>query len=265
MPALARPGRFCHAAYRDLRIAAGPARLFALTTLRARHRRSVFGYIWLLVPALATAAICATLRNSHIIAVGGTPIPYPLFALAGMLLWQGFIDGLGMPNAQIMANRYLLTRTPIPHEAVLLAGLYDLGLNATTRLVVLLILLAASGVPVMASWAFVPVGAALLIALGVALGLVLSPLSILYDDVGRAIGLIASFGLLLTPVLYPLPAGSWLWLNPVSPLIDGTRGWVVGSTPRVGLFVVGAASLSGMVVGWLLYRLARPRLIERLG
>ncbi len=73
------------------------------------------------------------------------------------------------------------------------------------------------------------------------------------------------FGLLLTPVLYPLPERSLLWLNPVAPLLDGTRGWIAGVGPDAGFFVIGGAGLFGMVVGWLLYRLARPRLVERLG
>jgi len=264
-PSLSSPVLFFRTALTDFAASVRPARLFALSSIRSRYRRAWFGYLWLFVPAIATAAACAALRYNNIIVVRDTMIPYPLFALTGMLLWQGFVEGIVMPYQQVSAHRHMLTRTPIPHETVLLAGLYDLGLNAVVRLGALFVLLAAFGVPALASWLLVPLGMALLIGLGVAVGLILSPLSLLYDDVGRAVGVISGFGLLLTPVLYPLPEYSLLWLNPVAPLLDGTRGWIAGVGPDASFFVIGGAGLVGMVAGWLLYRLARPRLVERLG
>lgn len=264
-PTLAQPGRFLRAACRDIVASERPARLFALTALRARHRRTWLGYAWLLVPALVTAAACTALRHNAVIAIRETPFPYPLFAFAGMLLWQGFVEAIFMPGTQILSNRHLLTRTSIPHEAVLLAGLYDLATNAVVRLVILFVLLPLFGVPILAQWLLVPLGAALLILFGVAIGLLLSPLSLLYDDIGRVIGVVTSFGLLLTPVLYPLPAQSVLWLNPVATLLAGTRGWIVGAMPGPGYVAIGAAGIVGVIVGWLSYRVARPRLVERLG
>ncbi len=264
-PSLSSPGIFFRAALADLVASARPARLFALSSIRSRYRRAWLGYLWLFVPAIATAAACTALRYSEVIIVRDTLIPYPLFALTGMLLWQGFVEGIAMPNQHVSANRHMLTRTPIPHETVLLAGLYDLALNALVRLGAMFILLAGFGGPALATWLLVPLGMVLLISLGVAVGLMLSPLSLLYDDVGRALGVITGFGLLLTPVLYPLPEHSLLWLNPVAPLLDGTRGWIAGVRPDAVFFIIGGVGLVGMVAGWLLYRLARPRLVERLG
>jgi lipopolysaccharide transport system permease protein len=264
-PILYSPRVFFCAAVADLAASLRPGRLFAISALRARYRRAWLGYLWLFVPAIATAAASTVLRRTNIIIMRDTPIPYPLFALAGMLLWQGFVDGLAMPYQQVSANRLLLTRTPIPHETVLVAGLSELALNGVIRIAALCIAAVAFGVAAQATWLFLPLGLALLIALGVAVGLFLSPLSLLFEDVARAIGLITGFALLLTPVLYPLPEGSPLWLNPVAPLLDGTRGWISGVQPSRDFFVAGTLCPIGVVAGWLLYRLARPHLIERLG
>jgi len=96
-PSLSSPGLFFRAALADLAASVRPARLFALSSIRSRHRRAWLGYLWLFVPAIATAAACPALRYNNIIVVRDTLIPYPLFALTGMLLWQGFVEGITMP------------------------------------------------------------------------------------------------------------------------------------------------------------------------
>jgi lipopolysaccharide transport system permease protein len=76
--------------------------------------------------------------------------------------------------------------------------------------------------------------------------------------------------MLLTPVIYPVPAtgfGSILpLLNPVSPVLDTTREWLFSGSPQffTGFLAISGFTLFALVAGWLLYRLALPILIERM-
>ena len=85
-PALRDPRQFIASAGHDLR-RSGPVswRLFR-SNLRARHQRAGLGYFWLVIPSLATTAIAVYLQSRGVIAVGPTGVPYPAYALTGIVL-----------------------------------------------------------------------------------------------------------------------------------------------------------------------------------
>ena len=117
-------------------------------------------------------------------------IPYPIYALAGIVLWQVFADALGSPLQQFAAGRQVLTRSRVPHEALVLAGMMDVFLTCAIRLLVLAGAFAVLGVsPGVVVW-MVPLGIVTLALLGLTLGLAVAPAGMLYDDVGRGMALL---------------------------------------------------------------------------
>lgn len=258
-----RPRQFLREALRDLAEAPSAAWLLFRAYLRMNSRRTLLGYIWLVIPALATAAFCTLLRTRNIVQVNPTALPYPLFVLSGMLLWQTFVDGLLMPQQQLAAHRQLFARAAVSHEVILVSGAYALIASTGIRIALLAIILLVAGLPPGIGWFALPLGAAFLAMLGLAAGLFCAPFGMLYDDVSRLLTLFASFGLLLAPVLYPVPPHSIFWLNPATPLIDGVRSGLVGDSPHPLGFLIGSLALVGCLLGWLFYRLAQPHLVSR--
>ncbi|HEX7956340.1 MAG TPA: hypothetical protein VF508_05315, partial [Pyrinomonadaceae bacterium] len=185
-------------------------------------------------------------------------------------LWQVFSESLHAPLQQLSAARRILTKSRVPHEALLLAGLIEVFFNFAVRAAVLM--------PVFAwlnpSWGWAvllaPAGVAALALLGFSLGLLLAPAGLLYRDVQRGLNLVVGFWFFLTPVIYPPPArgpASLLsTLNPVAPLLLTARRWLAGTQvlPASGFVRVVALSLLCLALGWLCYRLARPHLVVRL-
>jgi len=57
------------------------------------------------------------------------------------------------------------------------------------------------------------------------------------------------------------------FINPVSPLIVTTREWLaIGAASNLlPAFIVFTVTLILLFAGWLLYRLAMPILVERMG
>ena len=80
-----------------------------------------------------------------------------------------------------------------------------------------------------------------------------------------------SFLMLFTPVVYSPPSTGMLSiitkLNPVSPLIVTAREWLaVGTSSQLfPAMIVFIATLILLFTGWILYRLAMPILVERMG
>lgn len=264
-PELAEPRAFLTRAGRDLRASAFVAWHLFWANLRARHRRTLLGYLWLLVPAALATGICAYLQSRRIIAVAPTDLPYPLYVLCGVLMWQVFVEALNAPLQQLWASRQLIARSHLPHEAVVLGGVFEVGLNAAVRFVVIVGALFAFGFVPGWSVLLVPLGMAALALLGFVLGMAAAPLGMLYDDVRHAVVLIAAFWFFLTPVIYPTPPSGLVRLNPVTPLLETTRSWIIAPGLGEGFATVVACSLFGLAVTWLVYRLARPHLVERLG
>jgi lipopolysaccharide transport system permease protein len=102
------------------------------------------------------------------------------------------------------------------------------------------------------------------------LGVLFTPLSVLYHDIAQGVSFLGSLLIFLTPVFYP-PPDAWpgsltMVLNPVSPVLDTTRSWLLtGSADHLaGFLVVSLVSAAALFFSWILYRLALPILIERM-
>ena len=115
-----------------------------------------------------------------------------------------------------------------------------------------------------------PLGLLSLVLVGTAVGLLLTPVGMLYTDVSRALAVLMQFVMFLSPVVFPMPkeglVATLFKINPLTPLILTTRDWLTGIAPEflVYFLAVNAAALVLLVVVWIAYRLAMPILIERM-
>jgi lipopolysaccharide transport system permease protein len=262
-PALRHPGRFLTGAAEELRRSLAVAGPLFRANLQARHRRAWLGYLWLLVPTVATTLVWMYVQSRRIVGVAPTGLPYPLFVLSGMIFWQVFVDALNAPLAQLSAGRQLITRSRVPPEALLVAGGLEVIVNCGMRLVVLAALMLFLRVPPGANVFLLPLAIAALAIFGLALGIATAPLGMLFDDVGRAIGVVTGFWFFLTPVLYP--ARGVMRFNPLTPLVGTARQWLTGGAADDGFAFVVAFSIPALAAAWLFQRLARPHVVARLG
>jgi lipopolysaccharide transport system permease protein len=245
-------------------------RLYVRDT-RARYRNSLLGYVWVFVPPLVAALPFIFLNAQGVIKIGETPLPYGAYTMVGTMIWQVFVDALNSPLQAVSSARYMLTRINFPREAILLSGLMQVSFSFLVRLLLLAGVLTWYGiVPSVTAFLF-PLGILALVLTGFALGLLLTPLGLLYSDVQRVLAICIPFLMLLTPVLYPTPqsslAGIVVALNPLTPLVTNTRDWLtLGTTPDLAGFIVVTALMTALlVVGWVAYRVALPHLVARLG
>jgi lipopolysaccharide transport system permease protein len=222
------------------------------------------------VPALAIALTWVYLDDIKVVRFGDVGISYLAYVLTGVLLWQTFSEALHAPLRRLGGARHVLTKARLPHEAWVAAGALDVVFNLLVRLGVLAVVLVAAGTPVRAAILLAPLGMLALIVLGFAIGLALTPIGLLYDDVGEALTVVTAFWFFLTPVVYPWPiavAGDALIaFNPVTPVLVTTRAWLTGAPGAEPgqLAAVGAAGIALLVAAWVVYRVARPHLVARL-
>jgi lipopolysaccharide transport system permease protein len=266
---LAHPRQLVREMLRDLRGSRELAFTLASRDIRTQYRRSLLGVTWVFIPAVATAVLLSLARDAQIITVGPMALPYPAYVVLSMALWQTFVDALNGPIQALAAEKGLLAKFNVAPEAIILAKLGEALFNCAVRLGLAAALFLWYGVPVGGTLLLAPFGVLLLIALGAGLGLGLAPFSALYQDVPKSLPLALSFWFFLTPVVYPVPPSGLfalvVGLNPVTPLLVATRDLVIGQplTAPLAFLIASLLALVLLLLGWLLYRLATPIVLER--
>ena len=161
--------------------------------ISAQYRQSALGVHWALIIPLANTAVWLFLTGSKVVQVAATPVPYPVFVFTGTLLWSIQIDALNAPLMQVNANKELLAKFNFPREALIVSGVYQTLFNTAIKLGNLLAVLPFLGVHPGLGGLLILVGLLSLVLTGTALGLLLTPLGVLYGDIGRGIPLITQF------------------------------------------------------------------------
>jgi len=242
----------------------------AVRDINAQYRQSFFGVLWALIIPLANTAVWMFLTGNKVVQVAATPVPYPVFVFTGTLLWSILIDALNAPLLQVSSNKGLLAKINFPREALILSGIYQTLFNGAIKVGILLLVLPLLGVHPGWGGVFIPVGLLSLVLMGTAVGLAITPLGVLYGDIGRSIPLVTQFLMYLSPVVFPLATTGTtallMRLNPLTPLIVNARAWFTGQPAQ--LLVEWSLAVSGslllLLVVWMVYRLAMPILIERM-
>jgi len=263
--ALADPAAFVRNAWRDLVRSLAISWALHRAGFGSRRRAALFGWLWLIVPPFIAAATCLYFQSRRVLNGGETQLPYALHVFVGVVVWQLLVDALQSPMQQIRGARQVVTRSMLPHEALLLAGLWDVLLSAAIRLPLIVGAALVSGVHPGWSVLLIPAGLAAVIGFGFALGLLIAPLGLLFDDVQRATFLATGLWFILTPVMYSALPSPRFWLNPLTPLLETTRGWLLAPAIAPGFWIVLGASALLLPIAWLAYRMARPHLVETLG
>ena len=268
---LRNPRQFFRDFWSDVRNSRELAYQMFLRNLRARYRQSFLGFAWAIIPAIITTAVWVFLQDQKVLQIEETNVPYPAFVLTGTLLWQMFVSSLNGPQMMVNSQKSLMAKLNFPREALLLAGFYQNGLDILIRLALLIPVYFLFDVSVTTSALLAPIGIVAILMFGTTLGLLLLPVGMLYTDVNQLVGAVIPFLFFLTPIIYPTPREGVAALvgkyNPMGPLINVTRGWLTGDEVlHLGVFwAIVVSSVVLLFVSLLIFRLALPRLIERIG
>lgn len=266
-----QPGLIVHAMLRDLWGSHELAKRLALRDLKAQYRQSLLGVMWAVLLPLANTFAWIFLHRAGIVDVAGTGVPYGLYVFSGALLWSIFTDAINSPLQQTLAARAVLVKINFPREALVLAGIYQTCFHALIKIGLVLVVLAAYGYFPRLDTLLVPLATISLILAGTAIGLILTPAGVLYGDVGRALPLLTQLLIFVTPVAYPIPAGGWtadvMSLNPMTPLIEFARNCLLPAEAIMGsyFYTVNFAAFLILLITLVVYRIAMPILIERMG
>ena len=243
-----------------------------IRNISVMYRQTMLGYIWAFLPPIVAAATFIILHKSGLFQVADTGIPYPAWVLFGTFLWQTFADALNNPMRQVSQAKQMLTKINFPREALILAGIGETVFNFFIRLVILIPVFFYFGLSIhLPGFLLFPLPLISLILIGTMVGVLLTPAAVLYQDIEKGIPLLLPFLMLFSGAVVPIaPQGigrTIATFNPILPLLETTRALMTGQPAEmwVSTIVITAVSTLLLFIGWILYRVAMPHLIARLG
>src|SRR5690606_5252822 len=211
------------------------ARQLAERDIKAMYRQSYLGIIWAFIMPLATAAVWIFLNSSGTVRLSATGVPYPVYAFSGTLIWSIIVASINSPMQSTQAAKGILTKINFPKEALLLSGVYKLLFDSSIKVLMLVLFVFIYGVGFQWSLLLFPLAILGAILFGTTLGLFVTPMGLLYKDIGKIITFGMQFLMYVTPVVYAIPKTGimktiMIW-NPITPIVLTARDLVVGFTP----------------------------------
>lgn len=267
---LRHPIQFFREMRRDLLASRELAWQLMVRDISALYRQSFLGIFWAFIPPIMTALGFMFAKNANVVNIGETELPYPVYVMFSMTLWQTYVESLSGPLQAVTAAKKMLAKISFPQEAIILAKVGQVFFNFGIKLILIVTLFLWFRIPISWNILLAPIALVHLVVLGTAFGTFLAPIGALYNDISKGLIFITSFWMLLTPVVYPIPTEGMLAtlvrLNPVTPLLVSTRelatvGFI--SEPQAFWFA-SLFALCALFLAWMVYRLAMPFLIERI-
>lgn len=244
-----------------------------LRDIRSRYKQTVLGIVWALLTPIATT-ILFVLVFDLILKVNTGRIPYPLFVLCGLLVWNFFSTAVSASVGSLVGNMSIVTKVYFPREmfplAAVLSKLVDLALGAVVFAGLLIVYdLMGTGIAPGISLVWLPTILLVQIAFTTGLSLLLATANLFLRDVQHLIGLALMLWMYVSPVIYPLDRVPEAWrglylLNPMAGLIDAYRRVILLAEWPDWPSFAGATlvSLILLVVGYLVFKRFEPRFAD---
>ena len=204
---------------------------------------------------------------------------YPAMLLFNIMLFTFFADTTSQAVISVVKNENIVRKMQFPRLVIPLSVVLSNAFQLALSLVVVFIFMMIYGVDPIWTWALVPFLIAAMVVFTTAVSMLVSVLYVRIRDVIVIWALLSTILFYAAPVLYPIekaPEGfrQIIQLNPLSPIFEQAREWIVDSTApgaveaAMGhqLLVLIPAALFVVICGlsvWIFNREA-PRIAESL-
>ena len=246
-------------------------KMFALRDIKVRYKQTFFGYAWaVVVPAIQVLVF--SIFFGKILGVGGKvdeaagkPLPYPLFALTGQIVWNFFQQVFSGASNSLMANAGIIRKIYVPRIILPLSAAGKPGID---MFVVWFLMIALTiwysfnpDYEVALTWKliFSPMILIASVIPALALGLIAAALTVNYRDLQSILPFVVSMLFFVTPVIYSvdlLPSSfEWLlYINPIAGFVETHRAVTMDMPVNLlGLGISAGISLALFIFGAMLF------------
>jgi len=251
----------------NLRLAGDLAR----RDLQAKHRRSLVGSLWLVLTPLALLGIYSVIFGGIFGVAWKVPVQqgqaaesvgFVLPFFVGLSVYLTLSDLVNSSAVLFASKRTFVVKSPFPIWVLWVANLLRAGVHAAILAVLVLGLALLQGRLTLAGIPWALAGVALCVLFIAGLSLLLAALGPFIGDISEAMKLLLRVLFYATPITYPLalvpqPYRDWMWLNPLTCMVELLRNPIVfGTMPPAGALAgfALAAVVMAALAAWVFSR-----------
>lgn len=208
---------------------------FTWRDIKVKYKQALLGFLWAVLQPLFMTLIFTVLLGRSVAGSTHLPVPYPVFALSGMLLWGIFSGGMTNASNSMVTNSNVIKKIYFPRLIIPVSAVCVSVVDFLFALPVLIIALFFYHVQVnVTGLLLVPFAMMLAAMAAMGPGMLFASLNVKYRDVRYIIPFLVQAVLFLTPVIYPVSMASTGWmkflleLNPMSGALELFRSVFAG-------------------------------------
>ena len=252
------------------------AYFLAWRDVKVRYKQTMLGVAWAVIQPVLTALVFALLFG-RVAQMPSDGVPYSLFALAGLMPWTLFAEGLTRSSRSLIGSSELIKKVYFPRMLVPLSSLLSVLLDFAVGLAVLFLATAWFGVWPSGRLAALPAIVLLALAACAGVGFWLAALSAEFRDFSYVVPFLLQLWMFASPVIYPASLVSkrlaergapvWIYgINPMAGVVEAFR-WAVLKTNTFPASLVIASTVSAVVMlasGAVFFRRVEQSLVDVL-
>jgi lipopolysaccharide transport system permease protein len=222
--------------------------------IKIRYKQTALGAAWAILQPLMTVATFSIFFGRWA-KMPSDGIPYPVFALAGLLPWTLFANTLVTSSNSLVGNSHLISKVYFPRLFLPTSTLLSAILDFLVSLSILGLAMFYFGVPL--SFRIVALPGLLLITAAASLGagFFLSALNVRFRDVRHTVPFLTQIWMFASPIAYPVSIVPAEWrqvyaLNPMVGVVEGFRWALFKTNVDIGPVLL-VSSLSALVFFFL--------------
>lgn len=242
--------------------------------LAVRYAGSPIGYLWTIIDPLAMALIYFAVFGLIFKGRSAGYQPYVLFIIIGVLVWQWFSQCVNETARALQAEARLVRSNNLPRELWVVRVVIAKGIEFIFSLPVLaaftLFFVLKGDAHLHYRLLLLPFAIVIQFLLSVGLGLILAPVTVLFNDTARVVRIALRVGFYATPIIYgshalPEKAQVVLMFNPMTGILEMYRcGFFPAELNWPAVIVSVVLTLLILVMGTRIFQRLEPAVLKEI-
>ncbi|MBC7875258.1 MAG: ABC transporter permease [Ferruginibacter sp.] len=221
---------------------------FTWRDIKVKYKQTSLGIIWALLQPLGMMLIF-TFLFSKTWKIDTTPVGYPIFVLAGLILWNLFSASVSHAGESMIKNASIISKIYFPRLVIPCSSILVAFFDFLMGMLIFLVFCFIYQQPVhYSAIVYFPAGILIVLTAAFGSGTFLAALNVKYRDFRYTIPFLLQFLFFASQVIYPLQLVQQSWLkyvlaiNPVNAAIELFRYPLSGSAIDMSIVAIGLAS-----------------------
>lgn len=235
---------------------------FTWRDVKVKYKQTVLGFLWAILQPLFMTLVFTVFLGDTISEKTKLNIPYPVFALSGMLLWGVFSGGMSNAANSMVSNANIIKKIYFPRLIIPISAILVALVDFFIALIVFVVVLFIYKVDInYTAILLLPLSLFITCLSAMGVGTLLAALNIKFRDVRYVIPFLVQGLFFLTPIMYSKNISEnfivkyIIMLNPISGALELFRGIFKGHEIDMNTVLLSiASSMILFIVGIIYFR-----------